>query len=76
LIAQLISEVGTHRGGRRSLSPNWKVPADAIKAPTRLIPPWLWISSLASVLIMIVLFLIFRFWLSSTASEAVSRMAL
>jgi type VI secretion system protein ImpK len=26
LIAELVAEIGTHRGGRPSLSPNWKIP--------------------------------------------------
>jgi len=76
LISELITEISAHRGGRRSLSPNWKVPPDAIKAPSRLIPPWVWITSMASVLLMIILFVVLRLWLSSNASEAASRMAL
>jgi type VI secretion system protein ImpK len=77
LISELVAEVNAHRGGEpRELAPHWKIPQEAVERPPRAIPRWMWISGIAAVALTIIFFLVFKIWLGSAASEAVSRMVL
>jgi type VI protein secretion system component VasF len=66
-----------HRGGGpRELSPHWKIPQEAEERAQRVIPRWMWITALASIALVLLLFLVFKLQLGSVASEAASRMVL
>ncbi len=77
LIAELVAEVQHHRGGEaRDLSPHWRIPQEAAERPPQMIPAWVWITGLASVLLVLLVFVIFKIWLGSAVSEAATRMIL
>jgi type VI secretion system protein ImpK len=75
LTRDLIGEILNHRGGPpRSLAPHWSIPEEPVERPTRIVPRWVWITGLASIVLVILVFVIFKLWLGSAASEAVARM--
>jgi len=76
LVSELVGEINSHRGGRPSLSPHWKIPKDAAQRPTRLVPRWVWITAIASAVAVVVVYAVLRLWLGSSASEAASSMIL
>jgi len=68
LIRELVGEIHGHRGGApRGLSPHWRIPEEPVDRPARVVPRWVWITSLASVLLVILIFVIFKLWLGSSA---------
>ncbi|MBM3789683.1 MAG: DotU family type IV/VI secretion system protein [Acidobacteria bacterium] len=77
LISELVAEVHSSRGGEpRELSPHGKIPVEAVERPAQVVPRWVWITGLASVVLVILAFVIFKLWLGSSASEAAARMIL
>jgi|MudIll2142460700_1097286.scaffolds.fasta_scaffold112526_1 type VI secretion system protein ImpK len=75
LIRELVGEIHGHRGGApRGLAPHWSIPEEAVERPARTVPRWVWITGLTSILLVILIFVVFKFWLGSAVSEAVSRM--
>jgi len=77
LIRDTIGEIYSYRGGApRGLSPHWRIPDEPVERPARAIPRWVWITGLASIGLVILMFVIFKLWLSSSVSDAVSRMIL
>jgi type VI secretion system protein ImpK len=75
LIRELIGEILAHRGGSpRGLAPHWQIPGEPVEAPPSLVPRWVWIAGLASIGLVVLVFLVLKLWLGSTAAEAVARM--
>jgi type VI secretion system protein ImpK len=75
LIRELIGEINGHRGGGpRGLAPHWPIPEEPVERPPQTVPRWVWITGLASILLVILVFVILKLWLGSTAAEAIARM--
>jgi type IV/VI secretion system ImpK/VasF family protein len=75
LIRDLIGEIYGYRGGGpRVLSPHWKIPEEPEERPVRAIPRWVWITGLTSILLVVLLFVVFKLWLGASAAEVVARM--
>jgi type VI secretion system protein ImpK len=75
LIRELVGDINGHRGGGpRGLSPHWKIPEEPVERPARVVPRWVWITGLTSIALVILMFIVFKLWLGSTAAEAVARM--
>jgi type VI secretion system protein ImpK len=76
LVRDIVSEVNNYRGGPQALAPHWQIPDEPPERPVNTIPRWVWITGLASILLVIIVFVVFNLWLGSDAAEAVSRMVL
>jgi len=74
LIRELVGEIAGHRGAARTLSPHGQIPEEPPEAPPRALPRWVWVTGLTSILVVILLFIVFRLWLESTATQAAARM--
>lgn len=75
LIRELIGEILGHRGGSpRGLAPHWAIPEEPAERPPQIVPRWVWITALASIALVILVFVVCKLWLGSTVSEAVARM--
>jgi type VI secretion system protein ImpK len=77
LIRDTVGEIHSHRGGGpRGLSPHWQIPSEPVERPPRVIPRWAWVTGVSSIALVIVLFIVFKLWLGSGVSEAVSRIVM
>ena len=73
LIRELVGEINGHRGSPRGLSPHGQIPEEPAEAPARVLPRWVWITALTSVILVILVFVVFKLWLGSTADQAIAR---
>lgn len=76
LIREIVGEIISHRGGSPSLSPNWRIPEEPVDQPARAVPRWVWLTGIAALALVIVVFIILKVWLGLDAADAVSRMIL
>jgi type VI secretion system protein ImpK len=75
LVRDLIGELHSHRGGSpRGLSPHWRIPEEPTERKAPVIPRWMWMTALGSILAVVLVYLVFKFWIGSSVSEAVARM--
>jgi type VI secretion system protein ImpK len=70
LTRNLMEEVNHQRGGLSSLSSHWKVPQEKIERRANAIPRWAWVSGIAAILIVILIFAVSKLWLASMVEEA------
>lgn len=75
LTRTLVEETNGYRGGSSEMSPHWKIPNEAVERPASTIPRWAWITGIAALLLVILVFVVCKLWLGSIADEA-SRMIL
>jgi len=76
LTRTLVDEAGGYKGNTGGLSPHWKIPDEPVERPHRTIPKWALVTGIATVVLVIVVFIVFKLWLGSAASEAARRMIL
>lgn len=69
LTRNLTEEINRQRG-LSSLSSHWKIPQEKIEHHATAIPRWAWISGIAAILIVIVIFAVSKLWLASMIDEA------
>ncbi len=75
LIRDLVGELHGYRGGPpRWLSPHWRIPEEPSEPKGRAVPRWMWMTALAAIVTVALVYLVFRFWIGSSVSEAVARM--
>jgi type VI secretion system protein ImpK len=67
----LVEEVNTLRGGHSGLAPHWKLPEEPVEAPPKTIPRWAWITGVASIFVVILVYIIFKLWLDSATAETI-----
>jgi type VI secretion system protein ImpK len=72
----LVEEINGYRGGLSNLSFHWKIPEEAVEQPSSAIPRWAWVTGIAAVLAVILVFAVFKIWLGSAAEDAVKQMML
>jgi type VI secretion system protein ImpK len=72
----LVDEAISLRGGLSDLAPHWKIPEEKIERQVNTVPRWAWITGIASILTVILVYAVFRLWLDSAAVDAVRRMIL
>ncbi len=74
LILEIVGDIHRMRGGEpRTLSPHWKIPRESAERPADSIPRWVWLSGLASIAFVVLVFVLFKLWLGSTAAAAIAR---
>ena len=71
----ILSEINSYRGSP-PLAPHWKIPEEHVERPHSTIPRWVWVTGLASVVLVILVFIVLKLWLGSDATETVRRMIL
>ena len=76
LIRDIVQETNTYRGRSSSLAPHWQIPEEPVERPPSIIPRWVLVTGVASLVLVIALFIILALWLNSDAAEAGSRMIL
>lgn len=76
LIHHIVREIEGHKGGMSSLAPHWQIPDEPVERPRSVIPRWVWITCLASVLTVLFAFIVFKLWLNSSVGEAAGRLVL
>jgi type VI secretion system protein ImpK len=76
LIRDLVGEVTKYRGGVSPLSPHGRIPDEPVERPSKTIPRWVLITGISAVALVILVFVILKFYLASTAGEAAQRMFL
>ncbi len=76
LTQAMVDEVLSYRGATSGLAPHWMIPEEPVERPVQTIPRWAWITVAASVILVIVAFVVYRFLLYSAAADAVQRMNL
>ena len=69
LTRTLVEEVNGYRGGDTSLSPHWQVPDEPVERPEETIPRWALVTAVASVALVILMFVVLKFWLDSSVDE-------
>ncbi len=72
----IAAEVNSYRGGASALSPNWKIPDERVKQPSGVVPRWVWITGLVSVLLVVLVFIVERIWLGAEVSDIKALMSL
>jgi type VI secretion system protein ImpK len=72
----LIDEATSLRGGHSGLAPHWRIPEEAIERPEKTIPRWAWITGIASIVMIILVYVVFRLWLDSATGDAIRQMIL
>jgi type VI secretion system protein ImpK len=72
----LVEEANEHQGSLSGLSPHWKVPDETVERQVSTIPRWALVTGIVSVVAVILVFIVFKLWLNSAATEAVRRMIL
>jgi type VI secretion system protein ImpK len=75
LTRTVASEINSYRGSP-PLAPHWKIPEEPVERPPSTVPPWVWVTGLASLALVILVFIILKLWLGSDATEAARRMIL
>ena len=76
LIRDIVQETNNYRGRSSSLAPHWQIPEEPVERPPSIIPRWVLVTGVASLVLVIALFIILALWLNSDAAEAGSRMIL
>ena len=76
LIQEIVAEVTKYRGGVPPLSPHGRIPEEPVERPSKTIPRWVWITGVSAVVLVIVVFLVFKWYLVSSAGEAAQQMFL
>lgn len=75
LTRTIVSEINSYRGSP-PLAPHWKIPEEPVERPPSTVPRWVWVTGLASVVLLILVFIVLKLWLGSDATEAARRMIL
>ena len=76
ITSTLVEETNNYRGNLSSLSPHWSIPEEHIERQTHTIPKWAWITGIASVFAVILVFIILKLWLWSIMTDATRQLAL
>jgi type VI secretion system protein ImpK len=76
LTREVVQEVQQHKGGISGISPHWKIPEERVEKPLQTIPLWAWVTGVAAIALVIVVYVVFKLWLDSAASDAVRRLIL
>jgi type VI secretion system protein ImpK len=76
ITCSLVDEINSYRGGLSGLSYHWKIPEEAVEQPGSAIPRWAWMTVIAAVFAVLLVFAVFKIWLGSTADDAVRQMIL
>jgi type VI secretion system protein ImpK len=71
LTEEIAGEVNNYRGGPSALSPNWRIPDERAKQPAGVVPRWVWITGLASILLLILVFVVEKTWLRGEVNKIV-----
>jgi type VI secretion system protein ImpK len=72
----VIDEAVSFRGGLSSLARHWKIPDETVESPVNSVPQWAWVTGAASILAVILFFVLFNILLGFATADAVRRMKL
>jgi len=75
-LTRKVAEEASGYRGVSGLSPHWKVPDDPVERPVNRVPTWVLVAGIGSVLLVLVVFIVFKLMLSAEVSAAASRMLL
>jgi type VI secretion system protein ImpK len=70
----LVEETNSYRGGLSGLAFHWKIPDEIVEKPSNAIPRWVWVTGIAAIVAVILVFAIFKIWLGSAATDAARQM--
>jgi type VI secretion system protein ImpK len=76
LTRELVGEVTKYRGGIPLLSPHARIPEEPVERPSNAVPRWVWVSGLSAIVLVILVFIVLKLFLVSSAGEAAQRMFL
>jgi type VI secretion system protein ImpK len=76
LTEEIAGEVNNYRGGPSALSPNWRIPDERVKQPAGVVPRWVWLTGLLSILLVILVFTAERMWLGAEVANIKALMGL
>ena len=66
----LVDEVNGYRGNASGISPHWQVPEERAERPVNTIPSWALVTGIASIVTVIIVYVVLKLWLDSTVAEA------
>jgi len=70
----LVEEINSYRGGLSNLAFHWKVPEEVVEKQAGTIPRWIWVTGIAAIAVVLLVFVIFKLWLGSAATDAARQM--
>ncbi len=70
----LVEETNSYRGGLSSLAFHWKIPEEIVEKPAGTIPRWILVTGIAAIAVVVLVFVMFKIWLGSNATDAVRQM--
>ncbi len=76
LIREIVGEVTKYRGGVPPLSPHGRIPDEPVERPSRAIPRWVWITGVSAIVLVLLIFVVFKLYLGSAATDAAQQMVL
>jgi type VI secretion system protein ImpK len=73
---EVVAEVTKYRGGVPPLSPHGRIPDEPVERPSKAIPRWVWVTGVSAVVLVLVVFIILKWYLAASAGAAAQQMFL
>jgi type VI secretion system protein ImpK len=67
----LVNEVISLRGGRSPLAQHWNIPEERVERPPAGVPRWALITGGGSLVLVALMYVVFKLWLGSAAADAI-----